>query len=161
MHQPEPEISAMPGTGRQHSALRDRPARPDTGDALRNTMRTTTTRPSQRRLIHTLTTAAITALTLTGCVFAIDPPHPTVEFFNDSNQTVIFTVEYNDGGPDAKAVVVEPHLVGSSSVDVCTGQSIRVETETGEVLGRTTEPACPNWLLTVHEDGTLTYEDKS
>lgn len=119
------------------------------------------TRPSQRRLIHTLTIAAITALTLTGCVFAIDPAQPGVTYQNDSDRTVKFRVEYDVSGDAGRPISVESHKTGFKTLDECSGDRIRVETETGEILGRTTEPACPNWLLTVHEDGTLTYEDKS
>ena len=48
---------------------------------------------------------------------------------------------------------------GSSpeSVQKCVGTSIRVETESGQLVGRIDKQACPNWTLTVNEDGTIDY----
>ena len=43
------------------------------------------------------------------------------------------------------------------SIPECVGTGIRVEAKSGELIGRINKQACPNWTLTVNEDGTLDY----
>jgi hypothetical protein len=39
----------------------------------------------------------------------------------------------------------------------CEGTGIRVETEDGELIARVKAQACPDWTLTINEDGSLNY----
>ncbi|WP_144016145.1 hypothetical protein [Demequina sp. NBRC 110052] len=110
---------------------------------------------------QTLTTTAVLTMLLSGCVFAIDPAHPTATFVNDTAESLTFTIEYDGETREAVLLVVSPYSEQFTSIDDCIGDRIRVESEDGKVVGTTDGPACAGWQLTVSEDGTLTYEDKS
>ena len=99
-------------------------------------------------------TCAIVVSALSGCVLPIDRARPTVEYENRSDQTVVFTIEGTNSG--MHTTVASGHA-GDNLVDECVGTGIRVETESGQLVGRIDKQACPNWTLTVNEDGTLDY----
>ncbi len=77
-----------------------------------------------------------------------------MSFTNDSSQDVVATIE---GLSDEYPRVVSSGSSYPESLGECQGTGIRVETESGELLGRVEAQACPDWTLTINEDGTLDY----
>lgn len=91
---------------------------------------------------------------LSGCLFAYDATKPVMHFTNASSQDVVVIVEgWSDDFP---RVVASPSSY-REVIDECAGTAIRVETENGALLGRVDAQACPDWTLTIDEDGTLDY----
>lgn len=77
-----------------------------------------------------------------------------MQYVNQSKQDVVVTIE--------TLTQEYPHLVASQSsypygLDDCVGTGLRVEAKSGELIGRIDKQACPNWTLTINEDGTLDY----
>ncbi len=107
-----------------------------------------------RRVIGGIIGCVAIAPMLSGCLFAYDAAAPYVRYTNESSQDVVVIIE----GENVKF----PRQVASRSsypedLDECQGTGIRVETSGGDVLGRVDAQACPNWTLTITEDGTLDY----
>ena len=109
-----------------------------------------------RRAFVAVTLSAATATGLSGCLFAYDAAVPTVTFVNHYPKPVVFTVE---GGSPESVVHVPSEESGDTYIESCYGTGIRVESESGEALGRVDDQACPDWQLTINADGSLTYED--
>lgn len=91
---------------------------------------------------------------LSGCLFSYDAASTDVKYVNQSRQDVAVIIEgMNDEFPmpvASKSSFREP-------IDECRGTSIRVESADGSLVGRIDEPGCPNWTLTINEDGSLDY----
>jgi hypothetical protein len=111
-----------------------------------------------RHVIGVIVGSVALATSLSGCLLPIDAAKPGMSFTNDSSQDVVVIIE----GMNVKFERLV--LSGSSypqSLPECSGTGIRVETESGEVLGRIDKQACPNWTLTINKDDSLNYgEDK-
>lgn len=107
-----------------------------------------------RRVIGVAVGSVALATSLSGCLLPIDAAKPAMSFTNDSSQGVVVIVE---------GLTQEfPHLVASQSsypysLSKCEGTAIRVETKSGELLGRVKAQACPNWTLTINKDDSLDY----
>jgi hypothetical protein len=96
---------------------------------------------------------AVTAM-LSGCLLSIDAAKPVMHFTNDSSQDVVVVVE---GLSDEYPRVVASQGSSPFGVSECVGTGIRVETKSGELLGRVKAQACPDWTLTINRDGSLDY----
>ena len=107
-----------------------------------------------RRTIGIVVGSVVVATSVSGCLLPIDRAHPTVQFENVLDQTVVFTIEDTGTGIDT---AVASGRGGNFPIAECVGTGIRVETESGQLVGRIDKQACPNWTLTVNEDGTLDY----
>lgn len=107
-----------------------------------------------RRMIGAIVGSVAFATSLSGCLFAYDAAKPEMRIANKSSQNVVVVIE----GENVKF----PRPVASQSsypegLDECQGTGIRVETESGELLGRIGKQACPDWTLTINKDGSLDY----
>ena len=107
-----------------------------------------------RRRIGVVVVSVALAASLSGCLLPIDAAKPEMRVKNESSQDVVVSVE----GLSSEF----PNIVASQSsypygLSECQGTGIRVETESGQLVGRIDKQACPNWTLTVNEDGTLDY----
>ena len=107
-----------------------------------------------RRMIGLVVGTVALAASLSGCLLPIDAAKQAVFFTNDSSQDVVVTIE-GLGGEYPR--VVPSHKSYGSGLDACQGTGIRVETKGGELIGRVDKQACPDWTLTINEDGTLDY----
>ncbi len=107
-----------------------------------------------RRVIGFVVGTAAIAVSLSGCLFAYDAAKPGMEYTNDSSQDVVVIVE---GWSDDFPRVVASQSSYPEVIDECEGTAIRVETEGGALLGRIDKQACPDWTLTINEDGSLDY----
>lgn len=107
-----------------------------------------------RRMIGVLVGTAAVAMSLGGCLLPIDAAKPVMHFANDSSQDVVVTIE---GRGDEFPQLVASQTSYPNTLDECQGTGIRVETEGGELLGRVDAQACPDWTLTINEDGSLDY----
>lgn len=107
-----------------------------------------------RRIIGGIVGFVAIAPMLSGCLIAVDAATPYVRYTNDSTQDVVVIIE---GLGDEFPMPVASKGSYPESIPECVGTGIRVETETGELIGRVDEQACPNWTLTISEDGTLDY----
>lgn len=107
-----------------------------------------------RRGVGVVVCTAAIAASLSGCLLPIDAAKQAVFFTNDSSQDVVVTIE---GLGDEYPRVVPSHKSYGSGLDDCQGTGIRVETKGGELIGRVDAQACPNWTLTVNDDGSLDY----
>ena len=109
-----------------------------------------------RRAAVAVTMTAALATSLSGCLFAYDAATPEITFVNDYPEPVVFAFEGRD--PEFAA-----HVAAGSSISrglySCDGSGIRVETESGDLLAQMDEEVCPDGLLTINADGSLTYED--
>lgn len=114
-----------------------------------------------RRVIGVIVGAAAVAVSLGGCLISVDAAKPTMRYVNDSSQDVTVIIE---GRSSDYPQEVANHSSYSNGIGVCVGTGIRVETKSGQLLGRIDKQACPRRILTVNEDGTLDYveyvEDK-
>ena len=84
-------------------------------------------------------------------------PRPEVTFDNNSDEDLAVVVERADG---EYSTSVPAGQENTSVVKECQGIGMRVETEAGEIQGRVDEEVCPNWILTINEDGTLDYTEQ-
>ena len=109
-----------------------------------------------RRVFVAITMSAATATSLSGCVFAYDAAKPEVQFVNDYPEPVVFIIEGSE--PERVQRLRSGSGIGVT-LNTCYGTGIRVESESGEALGRVDNQACPDWQLTINADGSLTYED--
>ena len=107
-----------------------------------------------RRMIGVIVGTAAVAVSLGGCLFSYDAAKPTMHYVNDSSQDVTVIIE--DGSSDYPQEVAK-HSSYTMGIGVCVGTSIRVQTKSGQLVGRIDKQACPHWILTVNEDGTLDY----
>ena len=111
-----------------------------------------------RRVIGVIVGSVALATSVSGCILSVDAAATHVRYTNNSSQDVVVTIE-------GMNVTLE-RLVSSDdsypqSLSECSGTGIRVETKSGELIGRIDKQACPDWTLTINEDGTLDYvEDK-
>jgi len=95
-------------------------------------------------------------MNLSGCLFAYDGRITTVDYKNDYAEPVLVFIE---GSSPEYGTQVKSQSSNAYPLQGCFGDGLRVETESGVVLGRVDEQACPDWLLTINEDGSLTYEE--
>jgi len=107
-----------------------------------------------RRVIGVLLGSVALATSLSGCLLPIDTSGSYVRYVNDSSRDVVVVIE--------TSAQEYPQLVASQrsypwGLDDCAGTGIRVETKSGELIGRIDKQACANWTLTINEDGTLGY----
>lgn len=109
---------------------------------------------SIRRVVGFVAGSVALAASLSGCLLPLDAAATHVRYRNDSNQNVVVTIE---GWGDEFPQLVASQSSYPDTLDECQGTGIRVETETGELLGRIDKQACPDWTLTINEDGTLDY----
>ena len=107
-----------------------------------------------RHVIGVIVGTAAVAVSLGGCLLSVDAAKPTMRFVNDSSQDVTVIIE--DGSSDYPQEVAK-HSSYTQGIGVCVGTSIRVQTKSGQLVGRVKEQACPDWTLTINEDGTLGY----
>jgi len=111
-----------------------------------------------RRGLGAVAGGVAVAATLSGCLLPIDAPKTHVTYTNDSSQDVVVVIE---GLGDEFPMSVASKGSYLESIPECVGTGIRVETKSGELIGRVEAQPCPNWTLTINEDGTLDYvEDK-
>lgn len=109
-----------------------------------------------RRVIGVMVGSAAVAVGLSGCILPIDAAQQAMIFTNDSSRAVVVVVE---GLSDEYPQLVVRESSYGYGLDECLGTGIRVETESGELIGRVDAQACPDWTLTVNEDGTLDYAE--
>ena len=107
-----------------------------------------------RRVIGLAVGTVAVVASLSGCRIPYVAAEPEMHFTNDSSQGVVVIVE---GLSDEYPRVVASRSSCLYGVSECTGTGIRVETEGGELLGRVEAQACPDWVLTINEDGSLDY----
>ena len=107
-----------------------------------------------RRMIGVIVGTAAVAVSLGGCLLSVDAAKPTMRFVNDSSQDVTVIIE--DGSSDYPQEVAK-HSSYTQGIGVCVGTSIRVQTKSGQLVGRIDKQACPHWILTVNEDGSLDF----
>jgi hypothetical protein len=107
-----------------------------------------------RRVIGFVVGSAAVAASLSGCKFPYVAAEPEMHFTNDSGQGVVVIVE---GLSDEYPRVVASRSSYPYRLSECMGTGIRVETKGGDLLGRVGEQACPDWTLTINEDGSLDY----
>ena len=107
-----------------------------------------------RRGLGAVAGGVAVAATLNGCLLPIDAPKTHVTYTNDSSQDVTVIIE---GRSSDYPQEVANHSSYSEGIGVCVGTSIRVQTKSGQLVGRIDKQACPHWILTVNEDGTLDY----
>ena len=107
-----------------------------------------------RRVIGVILGSVALVAGLSGCLLPLDTAKPGVLFTNDSSQELVVTIE---GLGDEFPRMVPSQRSFLDTLDECVGTGIRVEAESGQLLGRIDKQACPNWTLTVNEDGTLDY----
>jgi len=93
---------------------------------------------------------------LSGC-FSYDAAKPGVRYRNNLDETVVIIIE-GYGDSDIKDTLSSGGYGGKSQTE-CWGTAIEVETEDGDPVGRVDQAACPGWMLTINEDGTLTYAE--
>ena len=91
---------------------------------------------------------------VSGCLLPIDSAVPTMRYVNDSSQDVTVIIE---GGSSDYPQEVAKHSSYSKGIGVCVGTGIRVQTKSGQLVGRVKEQACPDWTGTINTDGTLDY----
>ena len=106
------------------------------------------------RMFGVIVGSVALAAGLSGCLLPIDAAKPVMHFANDSSQDVVVTIE---GRGDEFPQLVASQTSYPNTLDECQGTGIRVETEGGELIGRVDEQACPDWTLTIKEDGSLEY----
>ena len=107
-----------------------------------------------RRMIGAIVGSVAFATSLSGCLFAYDAAKTHVRYVNDSSRDVVVVIE---GMNDEFPMPVASKSSYRETIDECRGTAIRVEIASGELVGRVNEPGCPNWTLTINEDGTLDY----
>jgi len=90
-------------------------------------------------------------------LFAYDTAIPYVDFLSDYTEPVVVIVEGTDPEVDRR---VEPQGANSLAIEECLGTGVRVETESGDLVGRVAEQACPGWRLTISGDGSLSYQER-
>jgi hypothetical protein len=107
-----------------------------------------------RRVFGAVAGGVAVAAMLSGCLIAIDAAKPVMHFTNDSSQDVVVVVEgFSSEFPD----LVASQNYYTYGLSKCEGTGMRVETVSGEFIGRVKAQACPNWTLTINEDGSLDY----
>ena len=111
-----------------------------------------------RRALVALAMTAVTATGLSGCLFAHDAAKPMFVFANDYSEPVVVILERGDS--EIERLVSSGGSTGVT-LTTCYGTGIRVESESGEALGRVDEQACPDWELTINQDGSLTYKEET
>ncbi|WNM26767.1 hypothetical protein RN607_11250 [Demequina capsici] len=126
-------------------------SRPTNGASRPRNLGTKLTRPLAATVI-----VSAAALTLTGCIVTYDAAKPELLVVNDYSEDVVAVIEGLKSEIDTP---VDASRANAMVVDKCMGTAIRVETTSGDILGRVEEQACPGWTLTVNEDGTLTYTE--
>ena len=111
------------------------------------------------RAIGVIFASVILTASLGGCMFAYDAAKPSVRYKNDTGEDVVVIVEATGSATEFKRTVPgrEAFL---SALSECEGTSIRVESASGEFLGRVESPACPDWQLTINADGSLDYVEQ-
>lgn len=109
-----------------------------------------------KKVLSTATLIATSTVALTGCLVNYDAAKPEVLLINDYNEDVVVVVE---GLKPEIDTAVDAGRANVAGVNKCIGTAIRVETTSGEVLGRIEEQACPNWVLTITEAGELEYTE--
>ncbi len=107
-----------------------------------------------RRMIGVIVGNIALATSLSGCLLPIDSSGTHVRYRNNSSQDVVVVIE---GLGDEFPVPVASKGSYPEGVDKCVGTGIRVETKSGELVGRVDKQACPNWTLTINHDGSLDY----
>jgi len=107
-----------------------------------------------RRVIGVIVGSVALATALSGCLLPLDSSGADMQFWNKSSQDVVVIVE---GFSSEFPQLVASQISYPFGLDDCEGTGIRVETKSGELIGRVNKQACPNWTLTINEDGTLDY----
>lgn len=105
-----------------------------------------------RRGVRVVVGVIAVSVYLGGCAF--DAAHPEMKLANDSSQDVVVIVE-DASGEYPRALARESR--STLGVSECWGTGIRVETASGDLLGRVDAEVCPNWTLTIRSDGSLDY----
>ena len=77
---------------------------------------------------------------------------------NGSNKDLLVVIERPASDRRAVLVGAKGQFRVPTDVDECVGDSIRVQTTDGELVGRVGEPACPDALLTITTGFALVYE---
>ena len=107
-----------------------------------------------RHAIGVIVGSVALAASLSGCLISVDAAKPTMRFVNDSSQDVTVIIENGSSDYPEEVAKHSSYLMG---IGVCVGTGIRVQTKSGQLVGSIDKQACPNWTLTVNEDGTLDY----
>jgi hypothetical protein len=94
------------------------------------------------------------ATSLSGCLLPIDDAKTYVQYKNNSSQDVVVIIE---GFAQEYPQLVTRQSSYPYGLDECGGTGIRVETKSGELIGRVDKQTCPDWTLTVNEDDSLDY----
>ncbi|MGV8973484.1 MAG: hypothetical protein ACOH10_14265 [Rhodoglobus sp.] len=95
---------------------------------------------------------------LGGCIFSYDAARPSVMYQNRLDERVIVSLEDTELPSEQ---TVRSHGEVFFEMDECLGTAIVVETEDGDYVGKVDQPACPDWMLTINEDGTLDYAEQT
>ena len=107
-----------------------------------------------RHVIGVIVGSVALATSLSGCLLPIDAAKTHLWYTNDSSQDVVVVVEgFSSEFPDT----VASQSSYPYGVSKCEGTGIRVETVSGEFIGRVKAQACPNWTLTINKDDSLDY----
>jgi len=107
-----------------------------------------------RHMIGVLVGGVALATSLSGCLLPIDSSGANVLYVNDSSQDVVVIIE---GLGDDLPTPVASKGSYLENLPKCVGTGLRVEAKSGELIGRIDKQACPNWTLTINEDGSLDY----
>ena len=109
-----------------------------------------------RRVCATAVLSACVASTA-SCVLG-DPAPPSMLVSNESASDLVVTIE-GAVGISGLAPVEAGGQVYVETLHDCVGTSIKVETPEGELVGRVTEPGCPDALLTITKNRVLEYKN--
>jgi hypothetical protein len=107
-----------------------------------------------RRVFGVIVGSVALAASLSGCLLPIDSAAKHVRYTNNSSQDVVVVIE---GLSDEFPTPVASKGSYPYGISKCQGTGIRVENASGEVLGRVNAQACPDWTLTINDDGSLVY----
>ena len=107
-----------------------------------------------RRVIGVIVGSVALATSLSGCLFPLDSAGTNVRYRNNSSQDVVVIIE---GLSDEFPMPVASKGSYPYGLSKCQGTRIRVENASGGVLGRVNAQTCPDWTLTINEDGSLNY----
>jgi len=109
-----------------------------------------------RKLLITAAGCLVLLGAPSGC-FSYDAAIPGIQYQNNLDETVVITIK-GYGDSDIRDTLSSGHS-GVNPQTECYGTAIVVETENGDPVGRVDQAACPGWMLTINEDGTLTYAE--
>ncbi|MGC4175487.1 hypothetical protein [Demequina sp.] len=115
-------------------------------------------RSGARRAVPGVALIIVVVVGISGCQIAVDDFGSEVIFSNAYSESLNFAIVDPEGQIDTE---VWANSSVAYALRECRGDSIRVETLDGEVLGEIDRPACPGWRVRVGPEGELSYVDEN